>query len=53
MPSFVARDAFLLALAMPFRPQNRLGLFEIAAALGQSAFAIHHARVGFLAKLLY
>ena len=51
MPSLVARDAFLLALAMPLVRRIVFGLFQIAARFGQRAFAIHHAGVGFFAEL--
>ena len=45
-PSFVTRDAFLLALAIPLRPQNHLRFRQVAiGSLGQRAFAIHHSRV--------
>ena len=52
MPSLVARDAFLPALAMPFRAQERFGLLQVAAGLRQRPLAIHHAGVGFFAELL-
>ena len=51
MPSLVAREDFLLALGDSFGAQKRFGFVEIAAGLGQGAFAIHEARVRLLAKL--
>src|SRR5579862_1535482 len=39
-----ARDAF--------GAQDRLGFLDVAPGLGQGAFAIHHAGVGLLSKLL-
>ena len=51
MPSLVARDAFLLALAIPLVRRIVSAFVQIAAGFFQGAFAIHHARVGFLAKL--
>ena len=51
MPSLVAREDFLLGAGDALGAQNRLRFLEIAAGFGERAFAIHHARVGFLAEL--
>ena len=52
MPSFVARDAFLLALAMPFVRKIASAFSRSPFASVKRAFAIHHTGVGFFAELL-
>ena len=52
MPSFVAREDFLLAPGDSFRAQDRFRFFQIAIRFRKRALAVHHARVGFFAQLL-
>ena len=42
---------FLARAGDAFRPQDRFGLFQIAASFGERALAIHNAGVGFFAEL--
>ena len=42
--------AFAFGLGDALLAQDRLGFFEVAAGFGQGAFAVHHARVGFVAQ---
>ena len=51
MPSLVARDDFLPALAMPLVRRSVSAFSRSPPASVERAFAIHHARVGFFAEL--
>ena len=43
---------FLARARDAFRPQDHFRLVQVAVRFGQRAFAIHHSRVGFVAKFL-
>jgi hypothetical protein len=50
-PFFRRPRRFLARARDPFSPQNRFSLGNVATGFFQSSFAIHHARVRFLAEL--
>ncbi len=52
MPSFVAREDFLLAPAIPFVRKIASAFSRSPLGFRERAFAIHHAGVGFFAQLL-